>query len=134
MKRTRSRLTEILEGFLDEPNRFLGERAGMDEEPAFDSSMQITHCADGRNLTMPRRFKRWHFTSHVMDRMWERGISDQKIKETVLHPDRAIQQGKGIRRGEKWIFKKTFVGHGLLEVVAEFSQDTCYLATAYWRK
>jgi hypothetical protein len=66
--------------------------------------------------------------------MVERHISDYQIKETVLHADRAMQQGKGVRRGSKWTFKKNFPGYGLLEVVAEFSQDTCYVATAYWTK
>jgi len=64
--------------------------------------------------------------------MRDRNISEEQIKETVLRADRAQLQGKGIRRGVKWTFRKKFQGIGLLQVVAEFGQDTCYIATAYW--
>ncbi len=66
--------------------------------------------------------------------MRERNISDLEVKETVLHPSRAVQQEKGIRRGAKWTFKKESPGYGCLEVVAEFAQDTCYIETVYWTK
>jgi hypothetical protein len=64
--------------------------------------------------------------------MRQRNISPEQIKETVLHADRLQIQGKGIRRGVKWNFKKRHPGIGLLGVVAEIVNDTCYLVTAYW--
>jgi hypothetical protein len=81
---------------------------------------------------MPRSFKRWYFEPHALDQMRTRGIGDSQVKETVLRADRAHLQGKGIHGGVKWTFKKDFEGFGLLEVVAEFAHDTCYIVTAYW--
>jgi hypothetical protein len=64
--------------------------------------------------------------------MRQKNISQEQIQEAVQHADRAQMQGKGMRRGVKWIFKKNFQGLGLLGVVAEFANDTCFLVTAYW--
>jgi len=82
---------------------------------------------------MPRRFSQWHFESHALDRMRERNISEHQIKETVLRPDRLWLHGKGIRRGPKWNFRKSFQGR-MLQVTAEFVLGTCYIVTAFWAK
>jgi hypothetical protein len=80
---------------------------------------------------MPRRFRQWYFEPHALDRMRDRNISPEQVKETVLHPERLWLSGKGIRRGPKWNFKKSFSSR-ILQVAAEFVNDTCYIVTAFW--
>jgi hypothetical protein len=64
--------------------------------------------------------------------MMQRNISEQQVKDAVLHPDRLYMYGKGIRRGPKWNFIKS-VGGDTLQVSAEFANDTCYIVTAFWK-
>ena len=79
---------------------------------------------------MPHRIERWRFVPHARVRQGERGITDDQIKDAVLH-GRSWVQGQGTHGGVRWAFEKMVEGD-TLRVAGEIAGDTIYVITAFW--
>lgn len=78
-----------------------------------------------------RNIKRFHHSGHSIQRMLERGLSEQAIKDTVKYAEVCVRQRKGENGGIVYRCEKSIEGR-LLVVAAEIKDAECWLLTAFF--
>lgn len=73
-----------------------------------------------------------HFQLHYMQRMAQRGFTDEQVKLVVNGPEHKIAQGAGERGGTVYRMQK-IVDRKKLLVVAEIIKNDAYLTTAFFK-
>jgi hypothetical protein len=80
-----------------------------------------------------QRIEIFHTTSHAIQRVQERGLALDSMKQAVIYHDSRTQQYRGDHGGYVYKFKKTVDGN-TLAVIAEVKENECWLMSGFYEK
>jgi hypothetical protein len=73
----------------------------------------------------------FHFTAHAQQRIEERGLSVEALKDVIKYHDHKQKQYAGEHGGTVFRFSKA-VAHAKLTAVAEIKRNDCWILTGFY--
>jgi len=96
---------------------------------AFERAFVLTsHMRSGGDETL--NVTKFHLTRHVQQRMLQRGLSVQDLKDVVKYAQNPFKQKQGTHGGTIYRFSKQR-GRVTVTVVAEVKSQECWLITGW---
>jgi hypothetical protein len=83
---------------------------------------------------MATPIEKFEYSSHVIKRMSERGISKAQMEDAVSNPESRKQQYHGTHGGIVWQHGKKQQTGKTLDVVAELYKSSCYFVTVFYEE